>query len=703
LFAARDHFELLARGWKPTRAAPVATLLDLAARGHLQLVAEPGGQLVCRVPSLGPSDTLTAFENQVREQVTSRLYGDFSPAAALLPDPEDEDGKRWYASFTSAVIDEARRLDLVRDRLSRPVRWGLRAAVVLPAAALGWWVFSLSSSHQLPRLASTLTEWGIGLFFYGSTALALVALLLLPLPVSTMRGSLRGTVAGCAAASRWLGVRAALATASQPPQLPESRASVEDRMVAWAVALNAAPDVVTTLAPARDAGVWTSTGGRWRQVRVSSRPKGLTLTRWPTGCSTVTGRPSLMHNQTGVLGALFGTALAVWVLLFLVEVRTSNPWPSPGLARLALGPEPPAIANLLVQGWKPNRSGWRPSRAAAYATLLDLAARGHFVVVIGPSREPLLQAPRAISEDLLVSFEMQLHEHVAGRLSDGEMPPGAAMPDPEDEDGKDWYKRFELAVIDGARRLGLVGDRFSEAARWRVRVATALPTAALGLWVFTVSSSGPLLVFVVEMCLFWSVFGFALAGLGFLVAGSVLDGVSGTNEGRVAASRWLGTREALLTAPWLLRFPEPAEPLGDRTMAWAVGLDAAPDVLAALAPPDKDHAWSRTRGRWRIVRIPASVRGSVQFPRRRPVSTLTGSVVRRWRKPARLAPYAPEREVPYNYFIAIDDRHRDEAFVWRIPSSEYDRFRPGTDVQVTVDDEGRLIRMIEAMPVGPKQ
>jgi hypothetical protein len=82
----------------------------------------------------------------VREQVASRLSGDFTPAAAVLPDPEDEDGKRWYATFTSAVIDEARRLDLVRDRLSRPVRWGWRASAVLPAAALGWWLFSLSSS-----------------------------------------------------------------------------------------------------------------------------------------------------------------------------------------------------------------------------------------------------------------------------------------------------------------------------------------------------------------------------------------------------------------------------------------------------------------------------------------------------------------------------------------------------------------------------
>jgi hypothetical protein len=398
-----------------------------------------------------------------------------------------------------------------------------------------------------------------------------------------------------------------------------------------------------------------------------------------------------------VLGALFGAALAAWVLLFLIAIRANNPRPIPGPARLTLGPEPPAIANLLVQGWKPNRSGWRPSHAAAFATLLDLAARGHYALVVGPSRELLLRGPRSRSEDLLASFELQLHEHVAGRLSGDEMPPGAAIPDPEDEDGKDWYKRFDIAVIGEGRRLGLVGDPFPERARWRVRAATALPTAALGLWFFTLSPGSSLPAFVVEMCLFWFVFGYALAGFGFLIASSQLDGVSGTAEGRAAASRWMGTRDALLTAPWLLRFPEPALPFDDRTVAWAVALDAAPEVLAALAPANKDHAWSRAQGRWRIVRIPTSVRGSMQFPRWRPASVLTGYVVRRWRKPA-VAPDTPSLEVPCNYHLAIDGGQDDEAIVWRIPSSEYDRFPSGTDVQVAIDHKGRLTHITEVPP-----
>src|SRR5207302_7524959 len=122
----REHLDLLAHGWKPPRVAPVATLLDLAARGHLHLVAEPSGRLVCRIPSPASSELLAPFEQQLREQVAGRLVGDSTPAAALLPDPDDEDGERWYATFKSAVIGEARRLGLVHDRLSKPVRWGLR-------------------------------------------------------------------------------------------------------------------------------------------------------------------------------------------------------------------------------------------------------------------------------------------------------------------------------------------------------------------------------------------------------------------------------------------------------------------------------------------------------------------------------------------------------------------------------------------------
>lgn len=300
LLAVRDHLQLLAHGWTPTPAAPVATLLDLAARGHLHLVADPAGRLVCQVPSPVPSEPLAPFEVQWCQQVAGRLSGDSTPAAALTPDPQDEDGKRWHAAFKSAVIDEARRLGLVRDRFSTPVRWGLRVAAALPVAALGWWLFSLSRGGQLRLLASSLdgmvarlpgwVAWGLFILACAVLSLAAWGLAILVGLVSTVPGGFRCTGAGCAAASHWLGVRAALLAAPLPHRLPEPGTSLNDHVLAWAVALGAAPDVVTALAPVHDGRVWSSAGGRWRQIRVSSRPKGLTWTRWPTGCRTFTGR-----------------------------------------------------------------------------------------------------------------------------------------------------------------------------------------------------------------------------------------------------------------------------------------------------------------------------------------------------------------------------------------------------------------------------
>jgi hypothetical protein len=218
--------DLLTHGWTPTPTAPIATLLDLAARGHIHLVAESSGQLICRVPGPGPSEPLAPFERQLLWHAGSRLSGDRTPAAALLPDPDDEDGDYWYSRFKPDVIDEARRLGLVRAPF-----------------------------------------WGLGM---------------------------RGTDAGRAAASRWLGVRDALLSASSTLRLPEAGASLGDRMLAWAVALGAAPDVPGALAPAGHDWVWSSAGGQWRQVRITRSSSDLLTLPWARSSEIMSQRRKVM-------------------------------------------------------------------------------------------------------------------------------------------------------------------------------------------------------------------------------------------------------------------------------------------------------------------------------------------------------------------------------------------------------------------------
>jgi hypothetical protein len=200
--------------------------------------------LISQVPSPIPipSEPLALFEQQLHQYAVGRLSGASAPAAALLPDPEDEAGKRWYATFNAGVIDEARRVGLV-----------------------------------------------VG---------------------PTLGRGVEGTVLGRAAAGRWLGVRTALLTASQRRRFPEGGGWLNDRLLAWAVALGAAPDVHDALAPADD-WVWSSAGGRWREVWVSTSRKGA-VPWWTTkgrdpakmsGRLTVSGRVvrrwTMVQPETG--------------------------------------------------------------------------------------------------------------------------------------------------------------------------------------------------------------------------------------------------------------------------------------------------------------------------------------------------------------------------------------------------------------------
>lgn len=224
--------DLLLHRWGPTSAAPVATLLDLAARGHLELVSATYGALVGRAPSVARLEPLAQFEKMLLRYVMGRLAGGSAPAPALLPAPlpawhqglRDEDATAWYATFRTKVFDEARRTGLVRDRL--------------------------------PFVGRRLTP------------------------------------AGRAAAGRWVAARSAVppAAARWPPQVG---AALDDPSLALAVALGAATDLRRAVTPP-SGPVWSAAGGRWRLVRVPS-PMGR-APRWArahreriSGGSTFTG------------------------------------------------------------------------------------------------------------------------------------------------------------------------------------------------------------------------------------------------------------------------------------------------------------------------------------------------------------------------------------------------------------------------------
>src|SRR5215211_5305450 len=79
----------------------------------------------------------------------------------------------------------------------------------------------------------------------------------------------------------------------------------------------------------------------------------------------------LLHVAQVALVFAGGVAAAAWLIVVAV-VRVARAPESPDEAppTMDLGPEPPAVANMLANRWK-------PTPEAVPATLLDLAARGY--------------------------------------------------------------------------------------------------------------------------------------------------------------------------------------------------------------------------------------------------------------------------------------------------------------------------------------
>jgi Predicted membrane protein (DUF2207) len=419
-----------------------------------------------------------------------------------------------------------------------------------------------------------------------------------------------------------------------------------------------------------------------------------------------------------------GATLVAWSLLALVtRVTTAGGRPRATRAGNGLGPEPPAVAGLLLNGWRPAHDG-------AAATLLDLAARGHVRLTDRPDGELRCRVPGVEPPDTLAPFEQLLRGRVGGRLAGGAAPAGAVLPDHADEDGRRWYQAFDAAVIAEARRLGVVRDRLPRAARWSLRAAAAVPAALLGWLVAslaTVTSPGLLPEFV----------GFVgWMGLCALVP----RGLRGTAAGRAAAGRWLAVRADVLADPRRINRVAPSDGPLDRRLAWAAALGAAPEAVAALTPAEPRLAWSSAGGSWRRIAVGRRVRGrspaappgpllvglagllplvllgavglwllalSPSIPglllllallaawvaaivvsalagRRHAAATarhrtVTGQVVRRW------------ADTDGSGYLAVDDGQGGDAVVWAVDPAQHERFPPGSAVRLTLDRGGRLV------------
>ena len=230
--------------WLGREAVP-ATLLDLAARGAVELEEREPGSYVARIRDVEP-DTLTPYERRVLDLLRRRVRGGIVPTQALTTGPADE-SKRWWRSFRREVIADAQSRGLSRDLIDRPTVIALTALAGVPAAAVGF--------------AADSFEAAIG-------CVAGAFLLL-----SAARSALpqRATAAGLAAASRWLGVRQRLGDDEELMRAPPISVALWERYLAYAAAFDLALGAIgpIPMGAESDRRAWSAYGGRWRLVRVA--------------------------------------------------------------------------------------------------------------------------------------------------------------------------------------------------------------------------------------------------------------------------------------------------------------------------------------------------------------------------------------------------------------------------------------------------
>ena len=278
--------------------------------------------------------------------------------------------------------------------------------------------------------------------------------------------------------------------------------------------------------------------------------------------------------------AATAAATAPWLLaVAVVYVRRRPTTPQPGSPTLDLGPEPPAVANLLVHDF-------RVTHDAVPATLLDLAARR---LVEIEEREPGSYVCRLEkrADGELTSYEQRVMELLRSRAS-GDIVPAEALTTGPKEESKRWWKSFEKDVVTDAQRRGLCVDILDKRTFLWLSAAAAAPATVLGVLAGGRVGFG-----------YWVV---AFFFLGWVMG---LHTQRETPEGLAAASRWLGVR-AKLADDEAFRSQAPiAVALWERHLAYGAAFGLARAAVRALpmGAESDHHAWSSYSGQWRSVRI----------------------------------------------------------------------------------------------------
>lgn len=292
-----------------------------------------------------------------------------------------------------------------------------------------------------------------------------------------------------------------------------------------------------------------------------------------------------------------GAVALVWAVYFAIRWAATLPnLPPPGPETSDLGPEPPAIANFLV-----NRC--HVTTAAAAATLIDLAARKHLELFeAGPDHfvVRLCDGPA----EPLTDYEQQVVALVRAKATGGSAPLEAIELD--DGEADSWRDRFAKSVIADAKSRGLLRGRWTPT-DWAVfgaLAAVALLLLAVGLFVAHVEQAPDKNGKGGFDRDTW--FYVALAGWFALMAGlRLLRSIRYSAAGEAAAARWLGMKRFLQHDPSFADTPPAGVAIWNRLLSYGAAIGVARAAVAAvpLETEDPEIAWSRMGGEWHQVHV----------------------------------------------------------------------------------------------------
>jgi hypothetical protein len=302
--------------------------------------------------------------------------------------------------------------------------------------------------------------------------------------------------------------------------------------------------------------------------------------------------------EVGVGAIVLGASVVALLALLWMWRGTAPKKVTPAAAGMELGPEPPAIVDLLTGGFDVEDD-------AVPATVVDLAARGYFTIEDQGRQTIIRTRQRRPINDTLTAYEQRVLDHIERHAKNGIVPTPVLTLGPSGVSNR-WVKGFRRDVIAHGQALGLCRPRWNFT--HMIGAWGLVAIVSLLFWVATETSTGT------NDINGWLTFGnilLAVAGvLGLVLIYGAIRVVSvhaqtDTPAGRTAAAHWMGVRSFYRDTGEFEQKPASSVAVWDRHLAYATAFGLAPTVQRQIPfeTEHNRHAWSHETGEWRRVTV----------------------------------------------------------------------------------------------------